>query len=484
MILSIKGKNGTLDIIRAVYMSDAYPLFICALAAIGSITGLAFYFAIFHTVLIFIGLLLCDSIRPTVVSLLTFVLQLSAKHAPCFPIYSEYYYTGWRLPVFIWICLSVFAGAVVFIIKNKIYKKISFKDTPMLLSLILLGSAFMLNGAFSDKWIRGDLIFGFSNMVVYTLVFILIYHGFTKQEDSRELARYFSYVAMLIGFVIISELAALYLMNDSVIINGEINKDAIVLGWGIHNLVGVSLSVLIPIIFYGFHHNKCSWLYFTAATFVYLATFLTMSRNALLFASIAYAACVIISCFKGKNKKAMRVLTAAGIMAIGAVALLAWDKVSSIFDVLFERGFAALGRVELWQGAINSFLDNPVFGGGFYTFNVDSSVFPENFNPDVFGPLAIQAHNTFLQLLSATGIVGLVAYLYYRFKSLVPVFKRPTMMKTLMAMSIGALLLGSMLDNFLFNVYPTFLYTVELVIIHKASREEEEITLEMPKITV
>ena len=55
------------------------------------------------------------------------------------------------------------------------------------------------------------------------------------------------------------------------------------------------------------------------------------------------------------------------------------------------------------------------------------------------------------------------------------------MKKTL---AIGALLLGSMLDNFLFNVYPTFLYTVELVIIHKAAREEEETTLELLKITV
>ena len=108
-----------------------------------------------------------------------------------------------------------------------------------------------------------------------------------------------------------------------------------------------------------------------------------------------------------------------------------------------------------------------MFGGGFYGFEVDDSLLYG------FGPLAKQAHNTVLQLLSATGIVGLLSYLYYRFESIKPLLRRPSLKKTLLAMSIGVFLLSSLLDNFVFNIYPTFFYTVTLVLIHK---DEEEYT--------
>lgn len=461
-MISAVGKRLNIDSLRKFYMSDIYPIFICLLTAIGSISGFAFYFAMLHTVFIFFGLVLSRSIRPTVISLLTFVMQLSVKHSPCYPNNSDYYYTGWRLPAFIAICLTVFCGAVIFIIKNKTYKKISFTNTPILIPLIILGAAFMANGLFSGKWVRGDFIFGFSNMAVYCLVFLLIYHGFTDEEDSRELSRYFAYISMLIGLIIIAELSALFITSDSVIINGAINKDAIALGWGIHNLVGVSLAVLIPAMFYGVHYNRYPWLYFTVATLTYIFAVLTMSRNALLFASAVYIACIIISCFKGNNKRAFRIITVVGLVCIVLGVAAFYNKIHELFKVFFDRGFSGMGRVKLWKHAIKNFLADPIFGGGFYGFDIET---------DVFGPLAKQAHNTILQLLSATGIVGLFAYAYYRFESLKPVFVRPTMRKTLMAMSIGVLLLGSLLDNFVFNIYPMFHYTVALVIIHKEDRE-------------
>jgi O-antigen ligase len=103
-------------------------------------------------------------------------------------------------------------------------------------------------------------------------------------------------------------------------------------------------------------------------------------------------------------------------------------------------------------------LDSPLFGGGFYGFDVET---------DVFGPLAKQAHNTVLQLLSAIGVVGFLAYFYYRYKTALYIFKKRSLSKTLMAISIGVFLFSSLLDNFVFNVYPVFYYTVALVIIIK-----------------
>ena len=137
---------------------------------------------------------------------------------------------------------------------------------------------------------------------------------------------------------------------------------------------------------------------------------------------------------------------------------------TSYGDITDENSYYRM-YLDRAQAAIDNFLDSPIFGKGFYGLDVTTDF--------SYGGLPLQAHNTFLQLMSATGAVGLVCYLCYRFYTLKPVFKRPSLRKTFMALSVVTLLLGSMLDNFVFFIYPTFHYTVALAVIHKAAREEE-----------
>ncbi len=466
MICAIRDRIN-LNSLRAFFMSDIYPIFICAITVIGSVSGIEFYLAILHIVLVCAALIISRSIRPILISLLTFVMQLSLEHSPFYPNYSDYYYTGWRLIAVFAMGIAVFSAILYFIIKNKIYRRISFKRTPILLAVLLLSAAFLTNGVFSAKWERGDLIFGFANAVVYSIVFLLVYHGFSEEESSDSIAKYFSFLSMLIAFVIILELAALFLTNENMFVDGSINKTEVALGWGMWTVLGSSLAVLIPAIFYGIGVNRYPWLYFAAATLTLIFAALTMSRNALLFGGIAYAACVLIYCFKGKRKKEFRVITAIGILFIIAGVIVFWDAIYSLLSDYFNRGTELNGREVLWPAAIRNFLDFPIFGAGFYGLDVTTDF--------SYGPLALQAHNTVLQLLSATGAVGLLAYLYYRFCTLKPVFSRPTLKKTFMAMSIGVLLLGSLLDNFIFFIYPTFHYTVALSVIFKENEEQIKI---------
>ena len=467
MISAIK-KHINKSSLQELYMSDKYPLLICALVAIGSISGLELYFGILHTVLIFGAFVISKSIRPIVISLLTYVMQLSVPHSPFYPSYSDYYYTGWRLPAFIGIVALTALGAVIFIINNRLYKKLSIKKTPLLLPLLCLSGAFLLNGAFSGSWGFSDLVFGFANVAVYLFVFLILYYGFTEEENSDDLAKYFSYISMLIALVISAELIAHFITADNMFIDGSINKVAVALGWGIWNLVGVSLTVLIPVIFYGMHVNRYPWLYFAVATLAYLMALLTMSRNALIFATLSYVACVIISCFVGKNKKAFRIISLAGAALALVSVIVFWDKIYALLGDYFSRGFSDNGRFALWKEAFKNFLEAPVFGKGFYGLEVDDLMLTS------FGPLAKQAHNTVFQLLSATGIVGIASYAYYRYSSIKPLLKKPSLKKTMMAMSVAVLLFGSLLDNFIFNIYPMFHYSVALVIIHKTSSEEEK----------
>lgn len=465
MIASLKNKL-SLDGIRAFYMSDVYPIIICSLVLIGNLSGLEYYFNFLNTAFMVGALFLSKSVRPFIISLCTYVYQVSLKNSPNYPNYSDFYYTGWRLPLSIAIMVLIATAIIFFFVKNRIYAKLSFKNTPLLLPLIILSVAFLLNGVFSSEWVASNLVFALANVAVYAFLFVLIYHGFEESEDSRELSRYFAYVSMLIAIVISVQLINLFLTADNIFVDGAIVKTSVALGWGIWNLVAVSLAILIPVLFYGVQNNRYPWLYFAVATLAFVMSVLTMSRNALIFSTLAYGSCVLICCFVGRYKTSFRVITVVGIVLVGVFAVAFWDKIEALLADYFERGLSDNGRFNLWRLAFDNFLSSPIFGAGFYGFDVETAV---------FGPLPKQAHNTVLQLLSSTGVVGLLSYAFYRLKSIKPFVKHPTLMKSFLGISILVLLLESMLDNFIFNIYPMFYYATALAIVFRAAKEEAEI---------
>lgn len=449
--------------ISRFYMGPIYPAVIAAIVTLGSITGTEIFLNFIHTALLVGALSVCNSIRPLIISLCTYVYQISLENSPFYPNYSDYYVTSWRLPALIVVALLIASALVFFVVKNKIYKKISFKKTPFLISLLCLSAAFMLNGAFSPSWNMKNLILGASQTLIYLVLFVVIYHGFSDEEGTEDLAKYFAYISMLIALIISAELIHLYLSSDSVIVDGAINKVGVALGWGIWNLVGVSASVLIPMIFYGMAKNRYPWLYFSVAALTWIASVMTMSRNALVFSTLTFVACVLIFCFVGENKRIFRIITAIGALAALILAVALWDKIQALFADFFDRGLSDNGRFNLWGEAFDNFLASPVFGAGFYGFDVETAV---------FGPLPKMAHNTVLQLLSATGIVGFSAYVYYRIQTVIPFVKKPTLAKTMLGISILVLLAESLLDNFIFNFYPMFYATVALAIANRVANEK------------
>jgi O-antigen ligase len=322
----------------------------------------------------------------------------------------------------------------------------------------------MLNGVASGKWEIGNLIFGFANAAVYSIVFLFVYYSL-GEESSDSLTSYFAYLSTLISFIIIAELVALFITSDQIFIDGSINKVAVALGWGIWNLVGVSAVVLIPMNFYGMAKNKCPWLYFATATLIWLISVLSMSRNALIFGTLTYAACVLIFSFVGERKKIFRIIVLIGIACAAIFAVVFFDKIYALFKDFFDRGLSDNGRYALWRAAFKNFLDAPIFGKGFYGFNTAV---------DTFGALPESAHNTVLQLLSAGGILAFLAYAFYRYKTLIPFIKKPCLLKTLLGISVLALVLGSLLDNFIFDIYPTFYMSAALAIAFRKFDEENE----------
>jgi O-antigen ligase len=288
-------------------------------------------------------------------------------------------------------------------------------------------------------------------------------YGFSEKEKSEDLGRYFSYITLLMAGVIIIEMIHLYLTSETIFVDGSIHKESVALGWGIWNLIGTSLAVMIPTLFLGVMNNKYPWLYFAAACLTYVFAVLTMSRNALVFATLAFVVSVIISCFVGKNKKAFRIITFIGIVGVLLFILLFFGKIKALLGDYFERGFSDNGRYDLWKLAIDTFKEHAVFGNGFYGFFTDAVY--------EFGGVPRMAHNTVLEILSAMGTVGILCYLWYRVSTAVTFFSRPNKMKTMLGLSILVFLLGSLLDNFVFNIHPALYYSVALAIAVRSDSE-------------
>ena len=454
--------------VRAFYMGRAYPVVVCAIVLLGSLTGLEMYFNPLLTGLFVSALIISRSTRPLIVSLCTYIFQLSTENSPSLINNSDYLYTGWRLWVMIISVTSIFASAFYFFFKNKIYRRIDPKRDRIIIPTAVLCAALLLNGVFSDSWVPMSLVFAILQAAVYGFVFLLFLYGLSDEDTTDVLMPYLSFVASLMASVIIIQLAHLFITSDNIFVDGSINKEGVVLGWGIWNLVGACLAMLIPVIFWGAMHSGYSWAYFTVATVTWLASVLTMSRNALIFATLSYVACVIIACFCGKYRKTYRIICAIGVLGAVGLIVLMWSRIQALLGDYFARGLDSNGRYELWTIAWKNFADHPILGRGFHGFE---SVHKLETGPFAhMGPMPTMAHNTPLELLSATGMVGTLAYGYYRVVSFIPVFKRPTITKTMLAMSILVTLGGSLLDNFVFNIYPMFFAMVTLAMIHRADR--------------
>ena len=440
-------KNEALTHLRVTfsrfYLGLGYPVLIGALVFLGHAFAVELYLLALSVTVTSLGLVLTRRARPLVFFVISFVYQVSRKNAPGIPEPSDYYFTSWRLLVLI-LLIAILLGAVIYYAARvRLFAVRGLKKTPLLIPLATLSLSFITNGAFSGKWNSASLIFGVMEALCYTVLFVFFYHVLLREDDG--LVDYFVYCSAVLAVVITLEVLWCYIAQENPV------KENLLFGWGIWNTAGVALTVLVPTSLLGFAKGKI-W-YLPVAGLTLLGAFLSMSRNAMLVGAVVTVISLAVMAAYGKRR-----IFALVTLGVGAVSLI------GIFIIFGEGVLAAAssflndnGRYEIWRMGIENFLSAPLFGVGF--FGADFGTF---FTADF---LPTMAHQTFIQLLSAMGVFGLSAYLFYRGATLVPFIKNHSFEKTALAVSILALLLESMLDNFVFYFLPTLHYTVLLAVV-------------------
>ena len=431
------------------FMGKLYPIIFAIIISVGHLSELEIYSAAVCIFLAALAFLTCRSIRPMLITIPAFIFQVTRAHSPATPDFSDYYFTEWRLYIVIILGIIAVLSIVFFIAKNKLYRKLSFTKTRLLIPLLILSVAFLTNGLGAESWTPAALAFGAGQILIYLILFLLFYLGFSEEDTKEALVDYFCYVTLIIAYMILVQMAALFISGTVLSETGAIIKTEIHLGWATCNPLGAILVSLIPMLFYGAMTKRMGWFYFITAVLVYIAAVSTCSRNALLFGTITFVACLLVACFKSSGKKRV-VFVAVSVLGLALVAtatIIYIDKIRVIFESFVNQGIDNNGRFNLWGGAWKHFSENTVFGSGFFSLN----------DTEVYESIAIMptaAHNTILEFLYATGGFGLVAYVYYRAETVRVFLEHPSPLKTMLALATFTVVAESLLDVFVFSFYP------------------------------
>ena len=328
---------------------------------------------------------------------------------------------------------------------------------------VLLGAAYLLGGLGYPEYDLRSPAFGALEILSISLCYFL----FALLMDWKNVPKdYFAWMLFCGGVLISAEVLWIFADGRGVL-DGEMIKAEIFTGWGISNNIGAAIAMMMPGCGYLAATRKHGWLFLAAEIIMFGAVVLTLSRTAIavgLFVLLFSAAASIVKA-KGREKIGLSVVT--GVLCAGGITLAALypEQVFSIFRDLLHFEEEGAGRLEIYQNGVQLFEEYPIFGTGFYSCNVKWGT-EDSFIPGRW-------HNTIVQLLASCGTVGIVAYLIHRVQTALLLLRHLNFEKLMIALSVAALLLTSLLDCHFFNIGPGLLYSVLLCFAEKRCNERK-----------
>ncbi len=462
-------KQGQIERLQAFFASKWYILATSILVLLGHTTLYIgdrmlfggyqeFVFGGLMILLASLGCFVCTDFRFMMMPFMAFIFLVTLEHSPNVPDFSRFYIEPLPLTVIAIFACILFASIGWFVFKNrKQANPIAWRGKAFLGMAVFCGGLF-LNGIFTRYYTFSDTLFPISFLLSLLGVYLLFAAFIHFDEDSFE---YLMTCLLSVGLIICAELLLGYLMGTVRLDeNGNLVKESVMLGWGIWTAIGGMLVFLMPVCFYFAHSHRRGWIYFGLGLLEYVCIFLSQSRGALLFGTGILALCLLVLVLSGKNRKINRILTGCMLLVGILGVILLWDRLSGVLNNYLEYGFNDNGRYEKWNTGWRYFLENPIFGSGFYT-PFDYGGWQKDVYPYLY-------HNTLIQILSSCGIVGMAAYLYHRYCTVYLVFKNRTPYKLFLGISILGLVIFSLLDVLFFNTYPTIIYALMLLFMEKS----------------
>lgn len=363
--------------------------------------------------------------------------------------------------------LSILVGIIlVCFITRLIYdliKKPERRRKPALfLGFAILLPFYLFGGLFSGFWAMDTFLYGLVCFASISICYFLLLYLVDWKKVNKE---YLMWVMFIYGLVIAGEVFFMITYNavcEKAFIAGE---TTLFTGWGMRNNIAAQIALCITAPYYlAYKAKKIDWLFLLAIPVMMTAALFTNSRGGSLACLVLLVAGLVIYLIIGNKRQ--RITCSITVSACVAVFLIVFFIKQTEMKSFFFRFFQDYSEVdfsssrnEKWLKGLTQFTQKPVLGVGFYQLKMDRFVnFSTGFVPSRY-------HNTIIQFLATSGILGLLAYGFHRFQTIVLAFKKPTVEKTFIFLSIAALLFSSLYDNHFFNLGPGLNYCVALAFI-------------------
>ena len=431
---------------------DLYPILYAVLVLVCSFTGMEIAFFVLTAAVVLFTTLFCRDTKSIIVPLVMTVYGVSQMHTPQPPYGSDFLYRPSVLILMGCLFALVLAATIFRMAACKGTGNVFRTHTKARYGLFAMGAVLILNGLFYKEYTAANLLIGLALAFSFVYFYIYIYNTLEWTENT---AVYVARVIALAGAVISVQFLELMLIDQ------PITKNDLVLGWGMSNNIGGMLAMFMPACFYLAYKCRAGLAYYILGIAEYAVVVRTLSRTALLVGAMVLVASIVLLCIRGRNVRSIRIFN-----IVLAVALLLCIVIPNPLWELVEHyivaGFDDSGRYDIWLNGLKNFLRAPVFGVGFYTpiapdysYEIENWVFPDMY------------HNTFIQMLASCGIVGLAAYVFHVVQGMLLVFHKTTPERLFFFLVIFSLSAMSLLDNHLFHVFPTLVYSMLFALCEK-----------------
>ena len=340
-----------------------------------------------------------------------------------------------------------------------------FKCKRVLLpGMLALGIGYLLSGIGSEqlqevRW--QNLLFAFIQAASIIVLYFLL-TGAVKWDQVP--TGYLAWTGMCVGYVLLAELAFIYVRYE-VIQNGVIERTLIYSGWGHYNNIGALLAMMVPFPFFLTGKGKYTGIFYLSGLFFLAGILFTCSRGSILCGVITYLASYTISLLHSRRARTNAAIHIFTVLIILLIFFLFSDDLHRLFRTLIGHGLDPAGRDDAWSAGWKQFLEHHAFGGTF--FPVDYPLFSWSTSEEFVAFFPPRWHNTVIQILASSGIIGFAAYSFHRIQTLQLFLHRFSGKKMFAMVSMLTLLATSMVDCHFFNVGPVLFYSMMLAFVEK-----------------
>ena len=311
------------------------------------------------------------------------------------------------------------------------------------------------SAAYPQLW-KNHLLFALMQCASLLLPYWLFSRGIDWSNLQRD---YFAWMGFSAGGVLSVEVLWSY-CTQNVVVDGIIRRTHIYTGWGMYNNLGFMLAFFIPFAFYLATKYRKGWMGTVVGSIYLICTFLTCSRSSIIAAVLVYALCVLIMLLYARNKKHNLIALVTVLTISLAVILLFRKQLSILFSELLAKGLRPSNRDQVYSEGLKLFLQSPVFGVSFFS---------PGYQPWDFSSLKSFSslipprwHNTFVQLLTSCGAVGIPAYLLHRVQTIKMLLSRHHKEQVFIGCAVLVMMFCSLFDCHFFNLGPTLIYSAAL----------------------